>query len=429
MAVIRTRFKASGQNAEGLRELLTEPAFEAFRRDIVITLLREFPNADPFRLDELIAAALKLPDAHKDFLALATQVLSGTVAVDQRQRDLWLTAAYMLAPNEYQAEIEREAMARPGLVFDLRDRSGFERHGQPGENALSLGQLEFMARITGALYLAASPPSRAVWGGDTNSWDASEQVGRLIGMISANPSQAATDTLLRLEADPDLGSYLGPLRHGLANQQQLRRDADYDRPDWQHTIKSLENGPPATVADLHALLINHLHDVRQRIERDNADIYKSFWNLDSYSRIVDPRPEEACRDFLVVFIRPQLASFGITIEPEGHMAGDRRADISVAMPGKKILCELKRDYHADVWTAAEKQLDRFYTHDPEAKGFGIYCVFWFGNKRPNGIPKPPRNLDRPESAAGMGEMLRALLSEEARKRIAVIVIDVSGPES
>jgi hypothetical protein len=209
----------------------------------------------------------------------------------------------------------------------------------------------------------------------------------------------------------------------------LRRDADYDRPDWEHTIKSLENGAPATVADLHALLINHLHDVRQQIERDNADIYKSFWNLDSYSRLVDPRPEEACRDFLVVFIRPQLAPFGITVEPEGHMAGDRRADISVAMPGKKILCELKRDYHADVWTAAEKQLDRFYTHDPEAKGFGIYCVFWFGEKRTSPIPKPPRNLDRPESAAEMEEMLCGVLSEEARKRITVIVIDVSGPGS
>jgi hypothetical protein len=131
----------------------------------------------------------------------------------------------------------------------------------------------------------------------------------------------------------------------------------------------------------------------------------------------------------VFFIRPQLAPFGITVEPEGHMAGDRRADISVAMPGKKILCELKRAYHADVWTAAEKQLDRFYAHDPEAKGFGIYCVFWFGDKRPTRIPKPPKNLDRPKSAADMEQMLRGLLSEEARKRIAVIVIDVSGPPS
>ena len=34
------------------------------------------------------------------------------------------------------------------------------------------------------------------------------------------------------------------------------------------------------------------------------------------------------------------------------MAYDKRADIMVAMPARKILCELKRDYHSDVWTAA-----------------------------------------------------------------------------
>jgi hypothetical protein len=41
------------------------------------------------------------------------------------------------------------------------------------------------------------------------------------------------------------------------------------------------------------------------------------------------------------------------------MVADRRADISVAMAGRKILCELNRDYHGDVWTAAEEQLERY----------------------------------------------------------------------
>jgi len=41
------------------------------------------------------------------------------------------------------------------------------------------------------------------------------------------------------------------------------------------------------------------------------------------------------------------------------MLADKRADISVAMPGQKILCELKRDYHDELWTAAEVQLERF----------------------------------------------------------------------
>ena len=41
-----------------------------------------------------------------------------------------------------------------------------------------------------------------------------------------------------------------------------------------------------------------------RISRENTDIYKSFWNLDSYSRPQTPRPEEACRDTLVTLLRP-----------------------------------------------------------------------------------------------------------------------------
>jgi hypothetical protein len=108
------------------------------------------------------------------------------------------------------------------------------------------------------------------------------------------------------------------------------------------------------------------------------------------------------------------------------MVADNRADISVAMPRRKILCELKRDYHRDVWTALKGQLERFYAHDPEAKGFGVYCVFWFGGKRPRPIPAPPDGLARPRSASEMEERLKALTPENMRQRLAIIVVDVSG---
>src|SRR6185437_1268811 len=117
-----------------------------------------------------------------------------------------------------------------------------------------------------------------------------------------------------------------------------------------------------------------------------------------------------------------LLPLGITVEPEGHMVADKRADISVAMPSRKILCELKRDYHAEVWTAIEGQLERFYAHDPEAKGFGVYVVFWFGTKP---IPAPPNGMQRPPTPAEMEVMLQSLLPEDMRKRLSVVVIDVS----
>jgi hypothetical protein len=108
------------------------------------------------------------------------------------------------------------------------------------------------------------------------------------------------------------------------------------------------------------------------------------------------------------------------------MVRDKRADISVAMPGRKILCELKRDYNAKVWRAMTGQLERFYAHDPDAKGFGIYVVFWFGEKRPTNFPTPPNGMERPKTAAEMEAMLVALLPGDMGKRLAVVVIDVSG---
>jgi hypothetical protein len=87
------------------------------------------------------------------------------------------------------------------------------------------------------------------------------------------------------------------------------------------------------------------------------------------------------------------------------MVTDKRADLSVTVPSVKILCELKHDYHAEVWTATAilGQLERFYTPDP-----------------------PPGGRSRPKTAAEMEQMLIDLLPQDMRKRIAVIVIDVSG---
>jgi hypothetical protein len=63
--------------------------------------------------------------------------------------------------EELKKEIARlKAAVRPGLVFDLRDRSGFARRAEPGQ-MLPLPMLEFMARLTGALFPARPIPRAA----------------------------------------------------------------------------------------------------------------------------------------------------------------------------------------------------------------------------------------------------------------------------
>lgn len=187
---------------------------------------------------------------------------------------------------------------------------------------------------------------------------------------------------------------------------------------------ALSNGVPANILDLHSLIVAHLENLKARISSTDTDLYKRFWNEDSQGRVVNPKPEESCRDVLVDILRTLVQPLGVIVEPERHMANDRRADIAVAYAGQKLVIELKRDHHAEIWNAAETQLDRFYTIDPEAAGFGVYGVFWFGHKdKP--VRRPPSGV-RPSSAAEMEEMLRMALPAEKRHRIAVVVLDVSG---
>ena len=107
------------------------------------------------------------------------------------------------------------------------------------------------------------------------------------------------------------------------------------------------------------------------------------------------------------------------------MAADKRADMVAIAPGMKGVAEIKRDTHADVWTALETQLDRLYTRDPDASGYGIYVVFWYGEKRRGRVPVGPGGRI-PSSAADMERLLQESVPDSKKARIAVIVLDVSG---
>jgi hypothetical protein len=106
----------------------------------------------------------------------------------------------------------------------------------------------------------------------------------------------------------------------------------------------------------------------------------------------------------------------------------KRADITATLPGRKLILELKRDIHAELWVAPGTQLDRFYTRDPEASGYGIFGVFWYGKHRLRSLPKHPGGKTAPRTALELETMLNEIILGEQRSKLCAVVIDVSVPD-
>lgn len=424
MQLVRYDLGRPAQSAYGLHDLLREDRLQPFRAAAVMALLTEFPNAPDDSLRRLIQAAMTDCDVSL-FVPLVRNVVATGLDRDDALA-LWLAAGYVASPGEFISYCN--ALDENGLIsltWALRDFSGYSRRANKHSPALSSQQLEQILRWTISRFPRTSHPEGG-WSGDTSKWDASDFALRLVTLLSSDPSTDAALSLQRIAGEPSSKSYLDDIKHAMAQQRVRMIDAQYRQPTVQQVVNTLSDKAPSNVADLHALLIDHLEGLRPDIASANVDRYKRFWNEDQYGKVTNPKNEESCRDYLVELLRTKTAEQKVAIDPEGHMAADKRADIVALLPGMKLVVELKRDYHAKVWVAIQEQLERLYTRDPEAKGYGIYVVLWFGSRRTSPVPLPPHPYKRPGSASEMQNVLQALIPTERHQRIGVVVIDVSG---
>lgn len=431
-AIIEAGLARGLRSPEGMDEFKESALSGPERGALIVGLLSRFPQMHSDALESFLWMA-KDDGAWSQFShATAAGVAAEITQDDEKRRDredtrrLWLAFGFLTEPERYRQQIETlDDDAAKAMVWPLLRAGSLDRHRDSDFGRYSVEQLEFVA-IYAARFHPDTPSPTGVIHGRENPWDVSFAIGNILAALAASEDDAARDALQRLSVHPALETYTHQARHALAEQHIRRIDAAYAPCDWRSAAQTLENRAPSSIHDLHALVLDQLDAIARRIAHGNTDTYTQFWNVDPHGRVVDPKPEESARHALIDMLRPRLYPLGISVEPEGHMARDKRADIVVQAPGMKCLIELKRDYHAEVWTAAEDQLERWYARDPEASGYGIYGVFWYGSFEGRSIPKPPDGGSKPRSVIDMQRRLEASLPEDKRRRIRVKVIDVSG---
>lgn len=431
-AIAEADIAAGRRQPEGLSELQDHVLAGPLRGVLIEQMLMRFPQMHCDVLETLLRMAAEDEVWPKLQAATAIGVASAFDNNDEHPNDrrdthrLWLAFGFLTEPKNYQPFIEsmkdEDASA---MVWPLLKMGSLDRHRGNDFGSYCLDQLEFVAQYAAERYPFTPSPTGIIHGRE-NAWDISDAIGNILAKISANTDDLSRDALRRLIENSALESYSQQAKHLLAQQYVRRIDATHRLPAWRAAMTTLANRAPSSAQDLHALVLAHLHEVCRHIVHANTDPYKQFWNTKQYDRLDSPKSEELARDTLIEILRPRLQPFRLRVEPEGHMAHDKRADIVVSSSTLKCVIELKRDYHVEVWAAATTQLERLYSRDPEASGYGIYGVFWYGEKRRTTIPKPPGGHERPTTSSDMQRILEATLPQQLQHKIKIIVFDVSG---
>ncbi|TSH78702.1 hypothetical protein [Pantoea sp. paga] len=376
---------------------------------------------------DIVCAALKNPDNHAALKKLKCEVIDGGVSLPDEIIDMWNAISFLIGNIEDGEALLRSLSYKTEPAFYLRDMAGLGKYGEQQTVSLLPEQSE---KLISALIPSFPEREKIVYDvvitERSRKDDGVQLISRLISVLAADPSANASQCLARLAEAHCKSSYRDDLRQACQSQIKRRRDAEYTQPSWRDVKATLQNQQPANAADLHALLCEHISHAAMEIRHANTDIWKFFWNEGSYGAVDTPRSENSGTDTLITLLTPRLQALNVRLEPEMHMARDKRADIGASFADHlKILIEVKRHYHSEVWTAAENQLQKLYAPDPQSDGYGILLVFWFGEKCKTPMPLHPLKRIRPGTAFEMERWLNDAIAPEVRPRIKCFVLDVS----
>ena len=121
----------------------------------------------------------------------------------------------------------------------------------------------------------------------------------VVGQLSKLADSETRDRLEELLARPELARWRKRLTWALQTQRVLLRDASYIQPGIEQVQATVTNLVPANVTDLAALLLDQLTSISENIRGGSSNLWRQFWNVDSYGRPTEARPEDTCRDVLL----------------------------------------------------------------------------------------------------------------------------------
>ena len=427
----RSKLRSRTRLLHHIDSLDSEPNRSLIAPLVAAPILRMIPIRSGTTHLRVLADLLGLARRHceeREFEAVVRKKLrSRSMAVAQRV--YWLAAAFLAAPRTYGsalADIVGESQSRTRHLVEFVRYSLIGHAPQFLFGSLRVTDLAYLIEVIGSsygpdTYLSASENQR----GASQAPPVGDFMKDLIERLANCTSREATEALERIRSDESLRPWRFSLGHAADNQRAIRREAEFSYGSADAVRQVLSGRDPVSSADLAALTADALMNLAERIRYGNTSDWKQYWTRAGEMSEWQPLNENDCRDVLLPRLKSNLPSLSFDCQREPNYLDSMRADIRVAFLGFGVPIEIKKSDHRSVWSSIQSQLIPKYTQDPECDGCGIYLVFWFGRE----FLQPPPSGRKPSSPEQMREMLIASLEEDERRKIGVVVVDVSRNQS
>lgn len=365
--LVEPQLMAGRDHVDGLYEIVRSERDAALATKLAIEWLDRFPRMSDEAEIELIDR-LDRSGAFDELRRIGAGRAAASWRSETQRRD-WTAVSLSVNFLHASAELSGMGTREPELLWYLRRRTGYERGEGLARRALTPEQIAWIIREFRASWPSCNLPT-GYTRGDTNDWDASEFINWLIKRLGNDASDSAIAEMAALCEAPADG-YTPFLLSVAADQARKRVEENYTPPNLDAIRAVVSDAAPTTVADLQATMIEILSEVQRKLDGHRLDWRKGFFKESG-----QPKGEEACRHDILKMIGDD--PLGIDCAPEGHLADDNRADIQCTIGELMLPIEVKGQWHKELWTAAETQLDWKYASDWRADRRGIYLVLWFG---------------------------------------------------
>lgn len=404
-------FQSRFADIDGLYNVLNGEKYKSFNIELAKRWMKQFPLIALKPESELIDSLLYAGqfDFLKEFLSQRTKLEN----IEQRQN--WIGIGLIIDFEETIKQFEKE-LSDGDFIWTIRDRLDGRYRENKANLQLSINLLEWIMNTFRSEYPDTGYPG-GVYSGDRQPWDAADFLKGIVAQLAKNPSDEASRALERLK-NAEQDSYTDLIKTLQYEQKQIRVESLYTPPTIEQIKAISEDLAPQSIFDLQAFILEELTIVQAKIRSDDAESWRGF-----YDDNAKPYKEERCRDHLIGLLRQ--GSNEVVYEVEVHEADDKEADIGCTVGQLRLPIEVKGQWHSELWTGADNQLNKLYAQDWRAEGRGIYLVLWFGLRTDNKkLKSRGKGKPIPTAADQLKEML--IESSQAAKsgQIEIVVLDI-----